>query len=907
MGSIAAISKKTAEAFRRFQALRERRGLAAALLRSLDHVRCLLAKAAGQLGLAAGRFVRYGHLDKAGNIGLYQLARFIGRRLPLPHRLRIKVRDLLLRKQYPKHLRHNRIALAVDRLASGLGIQQQNVMRPECCGLVPDLVSLVLPVYNQADLLEESIDSVLAQTYQNFELILINDGSTDDIASLLDKYSRNPKVRCFTQANQHLPKTLSNGFNLARGEFWSWTSADNIMEPQMLERLVAKLKAEPALGMVYADYYAIDGQGQPLQDKGWRAHNRPKPNNGEIRLPQTTEDLSMVQDNFIGPCFMYRGWIGRTLGDYEPQTGIEDYDYWMRINAFYPVRHLGSADPLYRYRVHDNTLTAQAGSHGILKKVQHLMEHEKQRAAYYQSQLEVIADAVGMQWLNLEGVVDVNFTPMGSLHAPNAPEAAELILVGSATAVQALNSLVSLQTPTAVIFEREDQRYQQLQQLLQRDGCIALTHDKPTADRIRLVADCLLLDAKGHWANIGTLAFAKNRCYFRQTHYDAALLRDMPAPVTRSRARHLLLQVDSFMQGGMENVVIDLAHSLQEAGFQITIANFGQAGDAVAKAREQGLRVETFIGISTETYMHWLRHNKVALVNAHYSLFAADACRQAGIPFIETIHNTYVWLEPDMLQAYRQADAGITAYLCVSHTVARYADLVLGLDVGKMRIVPNGIDASKIDASRFAQNRQALRDAWAVSPEAPVFLNVASIMATKAQLPLVKAYASVLEQHPDARLVLLGEVMQESYLQEVKKAVDELGIADSVIFAGYDRNAARYYHAADVFVLPSYWEGWSLSLGEAIANGLACVITDVGSAYEFADRPGVEVVTPPFSDVTALDFSNLGQFLYQENPHFTQALAEAMLRAVQHGRRGIDEQLIEQLDGRRAYGRYASV
>ena len=162
-------------------------------------------------------------------------------------------------------------------------------MRPECCGLTPGLISVVLPVYDQAHLLDESIQSVLVQTYDNIELIIVNDGSTDGVETVLEKYLDHPKVRCFTQANQRLPKALSNGFSYARGEYWTWTSADNIMEPRMLELMVAKFQTEPDLGMVYADYFAIDDRGALLQDRSWRPHNRPNPASGEIRLPRTTE------------------------------------------------------------------------------------------------------------------------------------------------------------------------------------------------------------------------------------------------------------------------------------------------------------------------------------------------------------------------------------------------------------------------------------------------------------------------------------------------------------------------------------------------------------------------------------------------------------------------------------------
>ena len=108
---------------------------------------------------------------------------------------------------------------------------------------LPGLVSVVLPVYNHAAMLRDAIESVLAQTYSDFELILVNDGSTRRRGSRCwPSMSGIRRVRILTQANQKLPKALSNGFEFARGEFWTWTSADNLMHPDQLRRQVEFLQ-----------------------------------------------------------------------------------------------------------------------------------------------------------------------------------------------------------------------------------------------------------------------------------------------------------------------------------------------------------------------------------------------------------------------------------------------------------------------------------------------------------------------------------------------------------------------------------------------------------------------------------------------------------------------------------------
>lgn len=270
-----------------------------------------------------------------------------------------------------------------------------NFILPPCdiawLGLEPNLVSIVLPVYNQAALLSSAIKSILSQSYNNFELIIVNDGSKDAIEKVVAEFINHPKITFYSQPNKGLPKTLSSGFQFARGEYWTWTSADNLMGQEQLSKQVEKLQANPQLGMVYADYVAIDDCGNPLADPNWRSHNRPDGTH-HIHLPKNTNYLNLRMDNFIGPCFMYRGWIGKLLGPYAFISGIEDYDYWMRINRLFSIEHLGIDEPLYQYRVHDNSLSAQAATHKIFQKACMLMHLETIRAKYFEEPFKFICD-----------------------------------------------------------------------------------------------------------------------------------------------------------------------------------------------------------------------------------------------------------------------------------------------------------------------------------------------------------------------------------------------------------------------------------------------------------------------------------------------------------------------------------
>jgi glycosyltransferase involved in cell wall biosynthesis len=267
--------------------------------------------------------------------------------------------SISLRRLKSRHLASlDFLARTALNIHEGFGLHYRRA-EAQACGLIPGLVSVILPVYNQATFLAESIDSVLGQTYSSVQLIIVNDGSTDGTQEMLSRYEERHHLTIITTNNQGLPRALSTGFSYASGEFWTWTSADNIMEPSMLSVLVKALADRPALGMIYADYSLINEDGSAFRDREWRAHNRPDPESGTVRPPRTTATLSVYPDNFIGPCFVYRGAIGRQLGAYTGRMGIEDYDYWLRLISLAPIGHTDLDDCLYKYRIHENMLSSR--------------------------------------------------------------------------------------------------------------------------------------------------------------------------------------------------------------------------------------------------------------------------------------------------------------------------------------------------------------------------------------------------------------------------------------------------------------------------------------------------------------------------------------------------------------------
>ncbi len=204
------------------------------------------------------------------------------------------------------------------------------------------LVSIVLPTYNQAHFLPEALDGVFAQTYPHYELIVVDDGSTDQTAQVLADYRRKYDFLIVSQENQRLPRALNAGFSRARGDYLTWTSSDNIMLPRMLEVLAQELDADPKVGLVYADRYLMDDDGNDL---------------GRLNLPDYDPHL-LLHTNLVHCCFLYRRECVERIGGYDPDfIYAEDWEYWIRISQYWRMKHV--PEVLYRYRLHRSSMTTE--------------------------------------------------------------------------------------------------------------------------------------------------------------------------------------------------------------------------------------------------------------------------------------------------------------------------------------------------------------------------------------------------------------------------------------------------------------------------------------------------------------------------------------------------------------------
>lgn len=204
-------------------------------------------------------------------------------------------------------------------------------------------VSIVLPTYNGQKYIRESIESVINQTFADWELIIVDDCSTDSIPQILEEY-RAKDVRIsviHNEQNKKLPISLNIGFNIANGEYYTWTSDDNYYMPNAIEEMVRYLDINKDEYMVCANMEFIDAEDI---------------NSGIL---YKYNDVDMCFNDCVGACFMYRNQVKKDVGEYDASWFlVEDYEYWLRILLHYGrIGHLDKM--LYRYRYHANSLTGK--------------------------------------------------------------------------------------------------------------------------------------------------------------------------------------------------------------------------------------------------------------------------------------------------------------------------------------------------------------------------------------------------------------------------------------------------------------------------------------------------------------------------------------------------------------------
>ncbi len=199
-------------------------------------------------------------------------------------------------------------------------------------------VSVVIPCYNQAHFLSDAIQSVLSQTYKDFELIVVDDGSKDDTTKLASSYAaEDPRVRLIRQQNRGLAGARNRGLTESSGEYVVFLDSDDRLLGEALEVGVRELEAHPRCAFVSGQYRAVAADGSRF----WRPYEPPAERDGYVMLLQYCFGMPAV--------VMYRRWVFAEVGGFDGSVdAAADWDLYLRVARRFPIYHHGEVVADYR-------------------------------------------------------------------------------------------------------------------------------------------------------------------------------------------------------------------------------------------------------------------------------------------------------------------------------------------------------------------------------------------------------------------------------------------------------------------------------------------------------------------------------------------------------------------------------
>lgn len=203
------------------------------------------------------------------------------------------------------------------------------------------LVTVYITNYNYERFIRQSIESVLAQSLQDLELVIIDDGSTDASRAIIEDYRDRDGITIIYQQNKGLNITNNVAMRVAKGKYLMRLDADDYLVADALERMVAPLEEDDELGLVFPDYYYVDADGNIT---------------GEERRHNFEKEVSLYDQPAHGACTIIRLSFLKKIGGYNESFTCQDgYDLWLKFILHYSVKNVNA--PLFYYRRHGANLT----------------------------------------------------------------------------------------------------------------------------------------------------------------------------------------------------------------------------------------------------------------------------------------------------------------------------------------------------------------------------------------------------------------------------------------------------------------------------------------------------------------------------------------------------------------------
>ncbi len=318
----------------------------------------------------------------------------------------------------------------------------------------------------------------------------------------------------------------------------------------------------------------------------------------------------------------------------------------------------------------------------------------------------------------------------------------------------------------------------------------------------------------------------------------------------------ILQFLSSASWGGAERMVMTIVQGLDPGRFSVEIAFFLGDGPVARRLREMGFVVHLFHWSPWRTVNvvwdinRFLRHGGYDIVHLYgykLNMLVRPVAAWAGVPVVVTGQRSvdlnrrpwHSWLD-------RITSRWVTAYFSNSLAAAELLVLRERIDPAKVYTVPNGLDVEPY--LRSEKDRRCTRMALGLEESDILVAVVANLKPVKGHAYFLEAFATLVRDFPRFVAILIGD---GPLLGELQEQANRLGIAQRVRFLGQREDVPHLLAAADLFVLPSLWEGLPVSILEAMASAVAVVATNVGGVGEIVVNGKTGLLVPP-ADAKAL-------------------------------------------------------
>jgi glycosyltransferase involved in cell wall biosynthesis len=287
-------------------------------------------------------------------------------------------------------------------------------------------VSVVIPAYNAMVYLPDTVESVLKQTFTDFEVLIIDDGSSDHIVSWASQLT-DPRVKLISQENQGVSVARNTGIAHAQGEYVAFLDADDLWEPTKLEKQVQCLEDKPEVGLVYTWTVLVDERGNST-GRVFASHAE-----GDVwkQLLETDVISSGSSAMFRHCCFEAVGVFDRSL------AYAEDLELWLRIATRYPFAVVKEPLTLYRQNSKSVSKNRQKMLDGLRIVIEKTFQSVPLELLYLRNRAYG-SIFLGMAWLAIDGrdyKKAIHFRQQALLHNPQIRYSEKCIRLSSAIAM----------------------------------------------------------------------------------------------------------------------------------------------------------------------------------------------------------------------------------------------------------------------------------------------------------------------------------------------------------------------------------------------------------------------------------------------------------------------------------------